>query len=68
MILQKLLAQPDHVLSLVLVKADGLDVVADPVFTKRQHLLRRICGCEQRAGRLVHPDVGRLRRQHDSDQ
>ena len=63
------LTERDHVLRLRIEQADGLDVILQPVFAQRQHLLRRLDLPEQRARGLVHADVGCLRRQrHGHDQ
>jgi len=47
---------------------DGLDQVLDALGAERHHLLGRVGQGEQRRGRLVDAGVGRLRRQHHSDQ
>ncbi len=63
------LAERDHVLGLGVEQADGLDVLLQAVFTEIEHLLRRLHLGEQRAGRLVHADIGRLRAQcHSNEQ
>ena len=58
----------DHVLRLGVEQADGLDVLLEALLAEFEHCLRRFHLGEQRAGRLVDPDVGRLRRQRDRDQ
>jgi len=49
------------------IETDGLDRLAQSLFAQRQHLLRRVDGLEQRAGRLVDRDVGRLGRERYSN-
>ena len=61
-------AQRDDVLRLGVEQADRLDALAQALFAQRQHLRRRVGLGEQRLGRLVDADVGRLRRQHHRDQ
>src|SRR3546814_15171207 len=47
---------------------DRLDVLLQPILAKIDHLLRRLHLLKQPPRRLVHPDVGRLRREHDRDE
>ena len=58
----------DDVLCLCVEQADGLDVLLQLFLAKIQHLLRRLDFSEQCAGRFVHPDIGRLRRQGYGDE
>jgi hypothetical protein len=64
-VVDQCLAQRDDVLGLGIEQADGLDRVAERLFTKLNHLL----GCgdprEQRPRRDVHAGIGGLRGQHD---
>ena len=62
------LRQRDHVLRLVAVKPDRLDVVAHALLAERDHFFRRVGGGKQRGRRLVDAGIGRLRRQHHRDQ
>ena len=62
------LRERDHVLRLVAVEPDGTDVVAELRLAQPDHLLRRVGDGEQRACRLVHADIGRLRGQDDGDE
>ncbi len=53
------------VLRLVAVKADRLDVVAQPLLAERQHLFRRVGHLEERPRRLVDAGIRRLRGERD---
>jgi hypothetical protein len=43
-------------------------VLLEAFLAQRDHLLGRVDFGEQPLGRLVHPDIGRLRRQRDGDE
>ena len=68
MLLHQHARQRDDVARLGAKQADRADQLGDARFAERQHHLRRVGQGEQRRGRLVDPDIGRLRRQHDRDQ
>jgi len=68
MLFQQQPRQRDHVFGLGAVKPDGLDEVADPCLAQGEHLFRAIGELEQRFGRLVDADIGRLGRQHHRHQ
>ncbi len=61
------LRQRDHVPGLGIEQADRLDVFLEALLAQIEHLLRGLHLCEQRAGRLVHADIGRLGRERDRD-
>src|SRR3546814_5780709 len=58
----------DDILCLGVEQADRPDVLLQAVFAEIEHRLRRLHPLEQQPCRLVHPDIGRLRRQHDRDE
>jgi len=68
MLFQEQLREPDHVLGLGAIEADGLDELAQTRLAQRYHFRRIIGELEQGLGRLVDADVGRLGRQHDRHQ
>src|SRR3546814_12606602 len=61
-------AERDDILRLRVEQPDRLDVLLQPILAKLDHLLRRLHLLKQPPRRLVHPDVGRLRRAHDRDE
>ena len=61
-------AQRDQVLCLCAKEADRADQLDDPLLSESEHLRGRVGEREERGGRFVDTGVGRLRRQHDSDQ
>ena len=64
----RMLRQRDDVLRLGAEEADGLDVVAQPLLAERHIFAGVSATLEQRRGRLVDADIGRLGRQHHGDQ
>ena len=66
-IINQLLRQGNDILGLVAVKADGLDVIANRVFAKIEHLLRRIGSGKKRPCGLVDAGIGGLCRKRDRD-
>ena len=58
----------DRILRLGVEQSDRLDVFLQPVFAQREHLSGRRDRLEQLPGRLVDPDIGRLRGQSDGDE
>src|SRR5215475_9195357 len=65
-ILDQLVRERNHVLGLVAIQPNRLDVVAQAIFTEREHLLRRVRDFEQLPRCLVHAGIGCLRREYDS--
>src|SRR3546814_19840457 len=61
-------ADRNDILRLRSEQPDRLDVLLQPILAKIDHLLRRLHLLKQPPRRLVHPDVGRLRREHDRDE
>ena len=61
-------AERDHVLRLGVEQADGLDRLAQPLFSKIDHLPGRPDPPEQWPCRNVDAGVGRLSRQHDCNE
>jgi len=59
--------QRDHILRLVIIKPDRLDMLLQPLKPQIDHLLRRLHLGEQFPGRLVDANIGRLRRQRHRD-
>ena len=57
----------DHVLRLLAEEPDGLDMLDQPVFAKREHLFGAVGHREEPARRLVDAGIGRLRRQRHCD-
>ena len=60
-IINQFLRQADNVFGFILVKPDGLDVIANGVFTQREHFFRRVGDFKKLFGRFIHPGVRRLR-------
>lgn len=56
------------ILGLAAIKPDGLDVLDQGLFAKVEHILRGFDDLKQLFGRLVHPDIGGLRRKCNRDQ
>lgn len=68
MIADQIFRKRDHVLGLVVEQADGLDMLFQAIDAQRDHLRGCLDLGKQRPRRLVHPDIGGLRRTHDGDQ
>ncbi len=65
---EQLLRQRDHVFRFGAIKTDGLDVIAQALFTEIEHLLRCVGDLEQFTRGAVDPRIGRLRGENDGHQ